>query len=64
MPKPKRNEIKMSSFVLQKTWSNASIVFLILRNHPQYLIISSFKGSLTRDFRLQVFFLNQSPSGP
>ncbi len=23
-----------------------------------------FKGSLTRDFRLQVFFINQCPSGP
>ena len=24
----------------------------------------SFKGSLTRDFRLQVFFMNQCPPGP
>ncbi len=25
---------------------------------------SCVKGSLTRDFRLQVFFINQCPSGP
>jgi len=25
---------------------------------------NSFKGSLTRDFRLQVFFMNQCPPGP
>jgi hypothetical protein len=24
----------------------------------------SFKGSLTRDFRLQVFFMNKCPPGP
>ena len=28
------------------------------------LIMLYFKGSLTRDFRLQVFFMNQCPPGP
>ncbi len=33
--------------------------------HPnQRAFISMFKGSLTRDFRLQVFFMNQGPPGP
>ncbi len=27
-------------------------------------MLALFKGSLTRDFRLQVFFINQCPSGP
>jgi hypothetical protein len=27
------------------------------------LIVCYFKGSLTRDFRLQVFFINQCPPG-
>jgi hypothetical protein len=29
-----------------------------------YHKIQNFKGSLTRDFRLQVFFINQCPPGP
>jgi hypothetical protein len=28
------------------------------------VVFLSFKGSLTRDFRLQVFFMNQCPPGP
>jgi hypothetical protein len=27
-------------------------------------IVITFKGSLTRDFQLQVFFMNQCPPGP
>ncbi len=29
-----------------------------------YKIVFVVKGSLTRDFRLQVFFMNQCPRGP
>jgi hypothetical protein len=29
-----------------------------------HLLYLCFKGSLTRDFRLQVFFMNQCPPGP
>jgi hypothetical protein len=28
------------------------------------IVVYSFKGCLTRDFRLQVFFINQCPPGP
>jgi hypothetical protein len=34
------------------------LTFLIMRER------GNFKGSLTRDFRLQVFFMNQCPLGP
>ncbi len=30
----------------------------------QHIRQTQFKGSLTRDFRLQVFFMNQCPPGP
>jgi hypothetical protein len=31
---------------------------------PLFWLDNIFKGSLTRDFRLQVFFMNQCPPGP
>ena len=34
--------------------------YIVLNVFP----LCSFKGSLTRDFRLQVFFMNQCPPGP
>jgi hypothetical protein len=37
----------------------------VAAHHARH-ILNSFqvKGSLTRDFRLQVFFVNQCPAGP
>jgi hypothetical protein len=32
--------------------------------HPGVVEVGEIKGSLTRDFRSQVFFMNQCPPGP
>jgi hypothetical protein len=51
-------------YVLAKVTWHYGIYLTLTVQYTNNFIFKDVKGSLTREFRLQVFFINQCPPGP
>ncbi len=61
---PLMNPVKFTCEELNAHKPLGTDFFAIERTHMNIVMICYFTGSLTQDFRLQFFFINQCPSGP